>query len=223
MAQITGNSAGVAINGIKKTMAGIKRWDKTSEKAMRTAIKVEAFSMRGRMQKQIKKGAPGRTRFQPLSYIARRLNISVKTGGGTTKRQRPNRNPLAMLVRAVRYRVSKTGKFSVQVGFVEHTTGSRKLGRHWRRIAKLQQKGFTRLIPAGLRKMIIARGAGLLQAKGFSSGDMNGKTPFFLRKTTRQFRTPGRKIVQPFWQKERDPAMQQIRQNYRKKMKGERI
>jgi hypothetical protein len=215
---------GATLQGADKVAKGLKKADAFVGKSLNTAVRVEGYRLKKLLQAQIRSGAPGGRRFAPLSYIARRLHG-----------RSPNRNPLKRLALGIRYHVVQK-PFAMAIGWVGPQTGfdarmamagdpfSRGIaeGHHvsksWRRIAFLQQQGFTRRISRAQRDLIIGKGASLLKNK-----TAMGNTPFFLRKSTKTFKTPERQIISPFWQSQQAHANSNIKQNFRKKLKGLRI
>jgi len=191
----------VTVRGIKKLKRDLKAEGARAEKAMVTAVKVEAFRLSHLMKKEIRQGAPGGRRFAPLTYLSRRIS---------EKRLRPNK-PLRALANAVRYHVADRNPLDVRVGF----TGPR-VSSTWKRIAEQQQEGFTHAMHPRAREMFAWLG-----------GRMSTRAPsrkyMFLRKDTREFTTPARPIIEPFWDKHRSEALFKIRDNFRRKMKGKRI
>lgn len=210
------HSASVVLDGLEKTQRFLANRKKRSKKSQDTSMKIEAFRLKNKLQKDLRQGTPGGKRFAPLSYIARRLNSQTQIMGGVTRRQNPNRAPLARLAQGVRYAVKRGKNFAVEVGFIQPGQGSHKVSKSLRDLAAIHQAGFMRNITQRQREYILYRGGTLGKIAG-------GATPFFLRKSTRQFRTPARKIITPFWSAEKRNAMKNIRNNYRKKMKGQRI
>lgn len=202
---MTQSGFGAIINGGQEIVRQIKAESLKKDKAIETSIRVTGFRMRKKLQQEIRAGAPGGHRFAPLSHIARRMYG-----------RSPNRRPLRALASQVRYDVLLKKPFSMAVGFVSPSKGSHSLSKSWRRIAKKQQEGFEMTIPARLRSRIINKGAKLGKVDG-------GDTPFFLKKSTTKFKTPSRQIIDPFWRRYRDSAKQDIRKNFRLKMKGKRI
>lgn len=91
-----------------------------------------------------------------------------------------------------------------------------KVSKSWKRIAEAQQKGFTSEITEGRRRYF--RNLGLLIDKRSKF-----RKYFFLRKETSKFVTPARPIMDPFWDAHKRKAWHNIRENYRRKMRGERI
>jgi hypothetical protein len=90
-----------------------------------------------------------------------------------------------------------------------------------RYLATIHQQGFESEIPPNLRKRIIRRGGKLWRydPEAFEGGDK----PFFLKRSTRVFKTPARPIIDPFWQRHQRDLRSQITRNFKKKMAGERI
>lgn len=191
--------------GARRTIRYIESEIARKNKALETAVRVTAFNLRKQMQEEIRAGAPGGRRAAPLSHIARRLHG-----------RSPNRKPLKALANQVRYDVIDQQPFTMAVGFVSPSRGSYTLSKSWKRIAETQQEGFEKNIPSRLRAWIIEKGAALGTAEGQT-------TPFFLKRTTRTFKTPARPVVDPFWQAHRNEARREIKNNFKRKMLGERI
>jgi hypothetical protein len=181
---------------------------------MNTAIKVEAFRLKKLLQQNIRSGAPGGKSLSSLSFIARRKERVIKTGGGSTVRQSPNRKPLARMAMGIRYRVNSYKPFSMSVGFVAPPgrVMNSKQGT-WARLAKKHSTGFTSSISSSLREDIIRRG-GIL---GTITG---GSNPFFLKKSTRKFSTPARPIIDPFWAANKNRVHGNIKRNFKLKLRG---
>ncbi len=179
-----------------------------NSKDFERALKVTGFKLRRKMQDEIKEGAPGFSRFKPLTYIARGLNI--KSG----RRLRKNR-PLIRLANAVTYKLRKTPETEMRIGF------TRRSMPFYRRLAEAHEKGFTQRIGKRLRREIISEGA--RRMTGHRDAGYVEQTPYFLRKSTKSFKTPPRPIVGPFWLKHRERAWRDIRNRFRRKRAGERI
>ena len=211
----TGNTFSATIKGLDKTVNWLDQSRAVAIKAHQTAVKVEGFRLKKKLQQEIRQGRPGGRQHTPLSYIARRLNKKVLIMGGITRRQSPNRAPIERLAHGIRYNIGQN-PFEMKVGFVQPTTGPHTVSESWRRLALLHQRGFTRNITRDQRKFIIKRGGSLGKIDG-------GDTPFFLRQTTRKFDSPARPIIEPFWQANERTAEKNIRNNFKAKLKGKRI
>ena len=168
---------------------------KRQEKDLQTAVKVEAYRLRSQLKKDIRSGAPGGKRFEPLTFLARR-----KRGG---KRFTPNK-PLSRLALPISYHIKKYKPFQIAVGW----TGPR-VSESWKRIAERQQEGFTSPVTDPRESYFRHRG------EEVSEKSKNRKY-FFLRKTTSQLDTPDRPIVEPFWKSQENKAWKNIRNNFRK-------
>lgn len=186
-------------DSLKGTLDALDRGQKKADKAMNAALKRTAFKAMILLQKEIKSGTVGGQKTEPLSYIARRL-------WGRS----PNRAPLRSLSRGVRYAVRDQKPYTMAVGFIPEKSGG------WVKTAEKHQKGFERTISPGLRKLIVSRGSELGVAEG-------GNTPFFLKQSTRKFKTPGRPLVSPFWARYNAQFQKDIAKNFKAKMAGERI
>jgi len=192
---------GLKTRGLEHLQKTLKTESKRQEKALNTAVKVEGFRLMRLLKQQIKAGAPGGKRFESLSYLSR---LWVGT------RLQPNK-PLRRLAIAIRYHVKDKSPFDMRIGWV-----GPKTSKSWKRIAKLQQEGFTRPITPFMRRRIIEGGASLSKRRV-------ARKYFFLRKSTTRFKTRPRPIMDPFWRAEKDRAWRNIQRNYRQKMKGEII
>lgn len=190
------------IKGGKKLQKAFKAESRRQKKALETAIKVTGFKLRSELKTDIRKGAPGGEKFAPLSFLARR-----KKGA---KRFRPNK-PLNRLAIPIAYHVKSKDPFTLAVGF----TGPR-VSDSWKKIAEKQQEGFVKSVTEKQGSFFRHRG------KEVSKRSRNRKF-FFLKDTTTQMDTPARPIVDPFWDDNRMAALKNIRNNFKRKMRGERI
>ena len=189
----------MTIRGLSNLERTLKKENRRQNTALKVAIRVEGYRLMRLLKEQIRKGAPGGRRFEPLSFIAR-------------KRMHRGRNtPLRRLAVTVRYHVLDWDPFTLAVGW----TGPR-VSQSMKAISKLLQTGFTRGMSTATRKQIIRTGAEM-------SKRAKGRRYHFLKKTTKRFKTPARPILEPFWIEQRRPAADNIRDNFRRKMRGERI
>lgn len=189
----------VKLNGLTRLERFLKSEQKEEKKALSTAIKVEGFRLIKLLRAQIRQGAPGGKRFVPLSFIAR------------YESPRRRNRPLASLARMVRSYVPRTQDPEFHFGW----TGPR-VSRSWKRIAEKQQEGFTARITdeqwAWLRRKSISKRVPKRYQIYF-------RIPI-KRKT---FTTPARPILDPFWEMSRETAWRNIKNNYIRKRRGERI
>lgn len=195
----------VKVEGIKNLQKVLGAQSKKQKKALETAIKVEAYRhLVPELKNRLEKGAPSPTsKFKQLSFLARGLKIL------TNSRFRKDRR-LIRLKPFVRYHTT-IAPFAVKVGFV-----GPKVPEYIKDWAELQQKGFERPISEKLRRYIIRQGARRGKIEG-------GKTPFFLKKTTKIFKTPSSPIIEPFWNDVKKESARNIAKNFARKMRGERI
>ena len=183
----------------------LKKADDQRKKAGETATRVEAYRLSGILKKEIKVGAPGGRSFKPLSTIGR-----------TTGRPK-NRTPLKRLAVPVRYNVVKDSSGTTfEVGFVDSRSGP--LSQSWKRIAERQQAGGMASLSTPKRRIL---GMFLAEKGGKARGGT--KRYFFLKKSTRRFYLPARPIIDPFWDAHESEAGRNIAENFRRKMRGERI
>jgi hypothetical protein len=189
-------------SGLKNLEKTLKVEKSRHKKAFYTALRVRGFRLMGLMKKEIREGAPGGKRFAPLSTLARRT--------GTGNRLRPDK-PLSRLAIAVRYYVARREPMVVSVGFTHP-----KLSKSWQRIALRQQQGFKAPLEPDTRAYFLKKASELgVRAKG--------RRHLFLRRGTKEFRTPARPIISPFWRAHKDESMRKIRRDFKRKLRGERI
>lgn len=221
--------------GVVKVDAGVKRYQAKVKKAHLTAMKVEGNRLRVDLKKQIQRGVVGGKKLKGLSLLQRTLG-STKRGG-----LRLNR-PLRRLHIGVRYFVPSTRPNEVHVGWVgpQYSTFASRDGLargydyepgwdkrisvsgSWRGLAKKHQEGFTEELTERRREYFAGWGAEISKST-FGGKKSRRRAVFFLRKETRRMRTPARPILEPFWASERGDARINIRVNFRRKLRGERI
>ena len=189
--------ATIKIHGLKKLQKYLDQASKAEDKALQTAIKVEGFKLRKKLQKEIRQGAPGGQKFDPLSFIRRKT-------GRTTK-------PLRRLAIAVRYFIPSTKPFEMHIGW----TG-RGVSKKWKYLAKSLQEGFTKPVTEKQRKYFRVLGGQLTKRSKV-------RKYLFLKETTTHLTTPARPILDPFWRAYREQAWRNIKKNYQRKISGERI
>jgi hypothetical protein len=188
------------LKGAKKFNKKIGAEKKRQKKAFDTAMRVEAFRLMKLLKKEISAGAPGGKKFKDLSYIARRL------------RYRGRNAPMKTFAKAVRYHIADRDPIELHIGFA-----GPKVSKRWKYLAKKQQEGFdSGDMPEG-RRRYLARIGGRLGARA------KGKKFLFLKKSTRRFKTPARPMIAPFWDGHQAQAWRNVRRNFKRKLKGERI
>lgn len=203
--------------GFKKALASA---DAKQRKAAQDAVKVKGFRLRGQLISEVKKGAPGGSRFAPLSSMRKEW-----IGNPRLKALRPfatgasnfiTGEPPARDASPIRYNAALIGKdFKVEIGFVD--TASKKLSKSWKRLAEVHQTGFAHAISPAMRKALARKGAKLKrEGKRFAKR-------LFLKKSTTRFSTPARPIIDPFWSTHSSQASRDIEIFFEKKMRGERI
>lgn len=180
------------------------------KKALETAMKVRGFKLRNELKNRIKQGySRTGTKTEPLTFIS--MGMHNKRFGYRRTRTKYGIAADAPLVRlgpAVTYDVKPTG--NVNIGWTDRSP-------LWARHRALEHaEGFTRRIGKRLRERIIRRGAELGKIEG-------GNTPFFLKRSTKSFKTPPRPIMRPFWFEMRQEAMDKIRRDFRAKLAGKRV
>lgn len=175
-----------------------------SRKALKNAIRTEAFSLRHTMAQVIRAGAaaPGH-HLRELSMIARTIN---------RRRGLRQHKPLLRLASAITYQVDDQG-MTMRVGFTRRSP-------RWAVVAaERQQSGFTRPVTERMRRYMAARGADRRGMRTWRSRRTGN--PLMLRKTTTRFVVPARPVVQPYWEWQRPQTTVRIRNNFRMIMRGQ--
>lgn len=191
----------VVVRGLDRLPAALKKEREREGKAMNKAIRRAGFDRMKELKAALRRG---KGIFAPLSYISRA--ISSKTEG----RLSANR-PLAKMAVAVGYYDPKKDPIEMTFGF----TGP-KLSKSWKRIALFQQSGGTRPISDQFRESLIHR-ASLLPERS------KARRYLLIKKSTRQFETPPRPIIEPFWQSTKAKTKREVIENFRRLLRGEKI
>ncbi len=200
---------GTIIKGADNLRRDIDRTREKQQRAVKAAIKIEAFRKKNLLQAEIRKRAPGGHRHQPLTFVAQRMKspaVRRKMRKPGTKR----RGGQSSIDKAVRYEVRSARHFEVALGFVKAS------GPSWQYFADIQQRGFVRTLSDRQRRLFVGVGAALGTIEG-------GDTPFFLSKNKGHMRTPARPIIKPFRIRYRSEIVRNIASHYSAKMAGRRI
>ncbi|MDA8139027.1 MAG: hypothetical protein M0036_10275 [Desulfobacteraceae bacterium] len=211
MLQVTG-----VIKNLDRALLQVKAARVDALKAEDTAVRVEGFRLMRVLRAEIRKGAPGGRQFAPLSMIRRTLGAGGRLRGN---------NPLQRLSRAIGYEVAARSPAALKIGFVGRASSDA-----WRRIAAAQQAGFEtsadepyfRRRNISIREYLAGQG-GLVDRTMFGGRKSRRRNVFFLRKSTQRLKTPARPIIEPFWQAHEPEARRNIRSNFIRKLRGERI
>lgn len=213
------------VRGIQDLYRQVGVFDQQSRKALNTAIRVEGYRLMRLLQRQVRQGAPGGRRFAPLSFIARVMG------------HRGRNEPLKALSQAVKYLVPKSDPIEFRFGFVGPVNrsmqremgarGSQLISKSWLYIAKALQEGVDLPAEREIKRGARTREAAFARYGARQSGRRGVHQArsryFFIRKTTRRYHTPARPIIDPFWRAERSGVSDRIRDNFRRKLAGERI
>ena len=200
------------VNGLRGLYDAVGAYDKKSKRALKTAVQVEGYKRLRQLRDEMRAGKPGGKVFRELSRIAGR------TKRGALKK---NQIPLYRLARLLRYRVDYDpgGNFSLSFGFVN--TNKQALSSSYKQLLIKHQEGVDVLYTRSRTELgrRLARIGGKLQKKG----DPDARY-FFLKKTTgRKIDLPERGIIDPFYRSYGGGIWRNIRGNFRRKMRGERI
>jgi len=203
----------ISVSGLKNLERTIKTADKENKKALTTAIKVEGYRLRKLMISEIRSGAPGGRRFAKLSYIRRLTGGRLRPDKpyGLKQTDTALRGGGAAMTAAIRYNIVKNDPFVMAIGW----TGP-KVSNSYKKLADALQKGFASPVTDRRRAWLAETGGALGPRRKI-------RKYFFLRKNTTFFKTPGRPVIEPFWRAQQEDAWKNIRNNFRRKMRGERI
>jgi hypothetical protein len=244
--QATNSAASFTLKGGKKVASWLEQQREAAQKAHNTALRAEGYRLKNLLQKEIRQGSPGGRPFKKLSYISkyhwkrpnRKPLDTLAKGVRYSVNPRP---PYAVAVgfvgpmtwndadlglgyegvRVNQYSQSKVRNESLNPlgrGISRSNISSKK----WRYLAKIHQDGFEREVSESQRKWLIRRGSDLIKHSKFDREDVS-QTPFFLKKSTKSMTTAARPIIAPFWQAHQAAARSNIRNNFKRKMSGERI
>lgn len=208
----------MVVKNLQQFKRALEKEEKRTAKASVTATRVEAFRLFKELAREIKAGAPGGRRFEPLREITKGPKTRRKPFTGLASTSRAGGAGAMGITRGivpVRYGFAKTGKHTVvSIGFTEKGKGT--LSASWKRIMKQAQKGVRKLISEDMRK-------GMIQAGAKLTARTKRRKFYFLKKSTTHFKTPARLIIDPFWSRHQREAFRNINRNFERKMKGERI
>lgn len=179
-------------------------------KAGQTAVKVEGFRLMRLLQSQVKTSSPGGKTFSPMTEIAKSIS------GSAIKHKN---KPLYNLYKAIRYNAAgDNSHYKVEIGATD--TRRERLSQSWKNIFTETQQGVVKQVTDSMRKRLIALGETLKEKRGKAKGRAKF---FFLKPTTTQFKTPARDIIDTFLNANESNIMPNIRSNFERKIRGERI
>jgi hypothetical protein len=209
------------VTGITELRKAVGAYDADSKKALDTSIKVEGYRLLGVLRDQVRRGIPG---GHPYSAVLSHIAMRTKSG-----RMRKNPFPLSRLAKLLRYNVDYSdGALSVSFGYISR--GPNNLSESWKSLIRKHQAGVDVLYSGSRTELGIrmARIGGRLK----KAGDPDARY-FFLRRYAGRSRgfgvenlnikIPSRPMIDPFWNEQRANALRNIRENFRRKMRGERI
>jgi hypothetical protein len=201
-----------SIKGIRQLQRALGAESAAQKRALNAAIKVEGFNRLRELRDQIVRGIPG-----GHPYAAQLSEIARRTRRG---RLRKNQMPLYRLARILRYQVEmKNGDLQLSFGFVSQ--GPRKISGSWKRLLLKHHEGVSVLY--GKSRTQLGIELANIGARLEKQGDPDARFFFLRRATGRNIRLPKRPTVDPFYQAKRQPMLESIRANYRRKLAGERI
>jgi len=187
-------------------------YEERAKKASGDALKVEGFRLMNELKEDLRQGRAGGSVFSPLTEIAKRMRKPI------------NRKPLSRLAMAVRYSAGLIGgNHAMSVGFLDandaltYHKSSANISKSWKRIAQKAQEGATTPFTEDRRRAILSMGVSLWKKK------VPEAKYFFLRSSTKAFKTPPRPIIEPFWRAHEAETERNVLINFERKMRGERI
>jgi hypothetical protein len=205
----------ITISGIKELDRMLANKTKQTQKALNTAMRRQGFLLRQKLQEEIREGAPGGLTFEPWRYITlwhtenkkKILTGAARWSGGPLRR---------LGGRWIRYHVESNEPFVLKIGWVGVPGNIKKR-------AAQHQQGFTSPVSSRLRRILIQRGIKRKEIEGDLPKGMGVARYHFLKKSTTTFRTPARPVIEPFWRAHKAESWQNIRKNFRLKMRGETL
>ena len=206
---------------VAQAAQAVKGYREKVRKAQDDAVRVEGYRRMVQLRREIRAAAPGGRRFAPLSMIRRTMRAA---GSGRLRADKP----LVALGHAIGYETNRgQSPIEFKFGFVGPASSSA-----WRRLADMHQRGFTRRSDGpydpkypshGTLRETFAREGGRIDYKRYGRRKAKRRNVFFLRKETGDLQTPARPIIAPFLSATRAATLYKIRENFRRKMRGERI
>lgn len=239
--------AHIAFKGGAALLRAIHRLSVAETKALDAAMKVSAAALTRQLISEIRAGGVSGSQFRPLSVVATRrggrfvnrspfTRLSSTSRAGTAGSSGWSRGTLP-----VRYSVSGgQGNLDIRFGFVD--TRQAPLSRSWKRLLLAHQAGFSKTVTQKQRRWAMSVGlelSGFQKVAHLATGALSWersrtkkgrpKKPhpkakyFFWRKSVSVHTTPARPIIVPFWRANKAQAWARIREDFRKKLRGERI
>lgn len=191
----------IVIHNTKQVIDAVGKFHIDSQKASKNAVKVEAFRLKGVLQKELRNGTVGG--FSPLREISKQYSRKP------SQRSKP---PLAPLAKVVRYFVADNGMpYHMEIGFV-----GASISNKWKEIAMRQQSGNTYKVHPAVREGLRQIGIRLQSKK---RKDWRAKL-FFIK--TDSFVLPARDIIDTFRAKHQGEMFGNIKRNFETIMSGKR-
>ncbi len=197
------------IRNINKFFADLEKEHRHFVRTAFDVVRVEGYRQKKKLQEEIKAGSPGGAPFKPLTWLAkimreRKYGHYVPSGGSTREvlGKTANWPPLYRTFHGIRYNVTYPYQNSMNFAF---GFGTPQTSVQWKRLARMQQEGFTAPVTNKMR-MDFAMKAGIA-----------------LSSRTTQLVTPARDIITPFWERHQSEMWRNIRDNFEIKSRGEWI
>ncbi|OPY78287.1 MAG: hypothetical protein A4E65_02310 [Syntrophorhabdus sp. PtaU1.Bin153] len=192
----------IRIHNQKAVLDSIDEFHADAQRAAKNAVKVEAFRLKNLLQKDLRTGSGVAAGFDPLREVSKRYSRKPSQRG---------KAPLSPLAKAVRYYVADNGMpYRLELGFV-----GASISHKWKEIAMRQQAGATYPVHPAVKERLKQIGIALKKKK-----DPSAK--FFFLKTT-SFVDPRRDIIDTFREAHQAEMFANIKSNFERKMRGERI
>jgi len=189
----------IAAKGLESARNKLEKKARDTDKAKDTALKVTGFRLTRLLNREIRQGAPGGRKFEPLSWIAR----------GSRTRKKP-----FSWVRA-RYSVERSRHGAiVHVGFPRSGRGA--LPKHQIALVEKLQAGYEIQRTPKMRRYFARKGAEL-------GSRARRRKYYFFRKDVTRHKIPERRIIDPFWDRHEAETRRNIPELIKRKLRGERI
>lgn len=201
------------IKNLNRAIDGVTAEKRRIDKAFTAAMKVEGFRLRKSFMRDVKSGRAGRVRHKEATRLSRWrvygrrwrgpwawTNLGFTWGGSEYS-----------LIDAVRY-WTKPGE--VHIGW----TGP-GVSESWRGLAVKAQRGARYRVTDEQRRYF----AQLADSKYGPGKRSQFRKYFFIKKSTTHFTTPARPMIEPFLAAHGREVVPNVRRNFVRKMRGERI
>lgn len=205
---------GATISNAKRLAARVEAARKRSARNQEIAVRVEMFRLWRKLRDEVRQGRPG-----GVGYANELSRVASYTATGRLKK---NTAPLSRTARMIRYNIQGqgTGEFTATFGYTDSKT--QRMSMRYKQLMLAHQMGTEALYGHGASRTALGRRWARIGGKLKKRGNPDARF-FFLRRETGRPKLPRRPIIDPFWRVNRVAAMRNVRENFNRKMRGERI